>query len=187
MIAFLMTIEDEDTRSKLEEIYKKYHRDMYITAYSILKDHHESQDIVQEAIIRLSKNLYKISEIKCKKTRAYLVILVRNLSYNVYNKRKGIVLLEPKETNRLPDDDGTIIEEHLIKMEMSSEIIKHLNQIHPPYADILTLRYYYDLEIKEISILLDITENNVSVRIHRALKSLKTIIEKEGIDYEKTI
>ncbi len=187
MIAFLMTIEDEETRSKLEEIYTTYHRDMYITAYSILKDHHESQDIVQEAIIRLSKNLYKISDIKCKKTRAYLVIIVRNLSYNAYNKRKGIVMLENEEINRLPDDEGILIEEYLIKMEKSSEIIKYLKQIHPPYADILTLRYYYELEIKEISILLDITENNVSVRIHRALKSLKAIMEKEGIDYEKTI
>src|SRR5660398_173738 len=121
MIAFLMTIEDEETRSKLERIYKNYHRDMYITAYSILKDHYESQDIVQEAIIRLSKNLYKISDIECKKTRAYLVIIVRNLSYNAYNKRKGIVMLENEEINRLPDDE-ILIEEHLIKMEMSSEI-----------------------------------------------------------------
>ena len=90
MIAFLMTIKDEKTRSKLEKIYNTYLRDMYITAYSILKDHHESQDIVQEAIIRVSKNLYKISDIKCKKTRAYLVIIVRNLSYNAYNKRMNI-------------------------------------------------------------------------------------------------
>jgi RNA polymerase sigma-70 factor (ECF subfamily) len=186
MIAFLMTIKDEKTRSKLEKIYDTYHRDMYITAYSILKDHHESQDIVQEAIIRVSKNLYKISDIKCKKTRAYLVIIVRNLSYNAYNRRKGIVMLEHEEINRLPDDE-TLIEEDFIKMEMSREIIKHLKQTHPSYADILTLRYYYELEIKEISIILDITENNVSVRIHRALRTLKIIMEKEGMNYERTV
>ena len=41
MIAFLMTIESEKTRNKLEEIYVTYYKEIYVTAYSILKDHHE--------------------------------------------------------------------------------------------------------------------------------------------------
>lgn len=58
-----MTVENEKVRNKLEEIYLAYHKDMYVKAYSILKDHHDAEDIVHDAILRLSKNLHKISDI----------------------------------------------------------------------------------------------------------------------------
>lgn len=187
MVAFLMTIENEKTRSKLENIYLTYHRDMYITAYSILNDHHDSEDMVQEAVLRLSGNLHKIMDIKCKKTKYFLVVIVRNLSYDAYNKRKGIVLLEHDEVKRLPNNEEILIEEELLRMDLSAEVAKYLEQIHPPYADILTLRFYFELEIYEIAKMLDITENNVSVRINRALAALKKVLVEEGVDYEQTV
>ena len=187
MIAFLMIIENEKIRNKLEEIYKTYYKDMYVTAYSILKDHHDSQDVVQDAVLRLTGNLNKISDIKCKKTRSYLVIIVRNLSYNTYNKRKGLVLLEHDEMKRLPNNEEILIEEQLLKMDFSLDLAKYLEQLHSPYADILTLRFYYELEIYEIAGILDIKENNVSVRINRALAALKKVLEEEGVDYEETV
>jgi len=187
MIAFLMIIENEKIRNKLEEIYLTYYKDMYVTAYSILKDHHDSQDVVQDAVLRLSANLHKISDIKCKKTRSYLVIIVRNLSYNTYNKRKGLVLLEHDEVKRLPNNEEILIEEQLLKMDFSLDLAKYLEQLHSPYADILTLRFYYELEIYEIAGILDIKENNVSVRINRALAALKKVLEEEGVDYEETV
>jgi len=164
-----------------------YYKDMYVTAYSILKDHHDSQDVVQDAVLRLSANLHKISDIKCKKTRSYLVIIVRNLSYNTYNKRKGLVLLEHDEVKRLPNNEEILIEEQLLKMDFSLDLAKYLEQLHSPYADILTLRFYYELEIYEIAGILDIKENNVSVRINRALAALKKVLEEEGVDYEETV
>lgn len=187
MITFLMTIEDEKTRSKLEKIYLEYHRDMYVTAYSILKNYHDAQDMVHEAVLKLSGNLHKILDIKCKKTRSFLVIVVRNLSLNAYNKRKGVVLLEHDDVKRLPNNDEFFIEENFIRMDSNAEIAKLLAQIHPPYADIITLRFYYELEIYEIARLLDTTENNVSVRIKRALTALKKILEEVGKDYEQTV
>jgi RNA polymerase sigma-70 factor (ECF subfamily) len=187
MIAFLMIIENEKIRNKLEEIYLTYYKDMYVTAYSILKDHHDSQDVVQDAVLRLSANLHKISDIKCKKTRSYLVIIVRNLSYNTYNKRKGLVLLEHDEVKRLPNNEEILIEEQLLKMDFSLDLAKYLEQLHSPYADILTLRFYYELEIYEIAGILDIKENNVSVRINRALAALKKVLEEEGEEYEETV
>jgi len=120
-------------------------------------------------------------------------------------REKGVVLLEHDEVKRLPNRDEILIEEDLIQMDFSAEVARLLEQIHPPYADILTLRFYYELEICEIAKLLDITENNVSVRINRALTALKKVlvnipdeqgrrsrfakqnIEKEGVDYEQTI
>ncbi len=179
MLLFLVQVTDEKFRTKLEELYITYHRDMYITAYSILKDYYLAEDIVQDAIIRVYKNLDKISDLKSKKTRAYLLIIVRNLSFSEYNKRKGIILLEENDVNNIIDDE-ILIEEELLNKEKTKVIFNYLKKIHSSYSDILTLRFYYELSISEISDALGITENNVSVRINRAIKSLKKIILEGG-------
>lgn len=184
MISFLMVIEDEKARNKLQEIYMTYYRDMFIKAYSILKDEHEAKDVIQDAILRISNNLDKIEDVKCKKTRSYLVIIVRNLSINLYNKRKNIALLEHDEVNRLPNKEEILIEEHMISMDLNREIGAYLEGLYQPYKDILTLKYYYDLDISEIAEVLAITENNVSVRLYRAKLSLKNIMEKGGANNE---
>lgn len=173
-----MSIENVKVSNKLEEIYLEYYKDMFVTAYSILHNYHEAEDVVQDVILRIVNNLDKISDIKCKKTRSYLVIIVRNLSFNVYNKRKNITLLEHEEVNRLPNQEELLIEEHMIRLDLSNEISSFLRKLYQPYSDILTLRYYYELDISVIAELLDITENNVSVRLSRAKLALKNIIEK---------
>jgi RNA polymerase sigma-70 factor (ECF subfamily) len=45
--------------------------------------------------------------------------------------------------------------------------------LHIGYREVIVLRYVNDLPVKEIALLLGETENNVSVRLHRALAALK--------------
>lgn len=181
MLVFLMAVENEETRDKLERLYKMYCKDMYNLAYSILKDSFEAEDVVQEAIIIISKHMDKVEEVKSYKTRGYLLVIVRNMSYEKYNKRKKIVLQE--EVIEIDDirDQSSYLEEELLKAEKAEKIASMLGEVNKSYADILMLRFYLEMEIGEIAEVLNITENNASVRIHRAMISLKKCIEKEGI------
>ncbi|MEY4731922.1 MAG: Sigma-70, region 4, partial [Candidatus Parcubacteria bacterium] len=43
--------------------------------------------------------------------------------------------------------------------------------------EILTLRYVDDLDPKDIAVILDITPNNVSVRLNRAMHELKKLMD----------
>ncbi|MBI9010863.1 MAG: RNA polymerase sigma factor [Clostridiales bacterium] len=186
MIAFLLIVNDDKTRSKLESIYIHYHKDLFVTAYSILKDYQEAEDVVQRMILKLHSNLDKITEIKCKKTRAYLVTIVRNLSYDAFNRKKGIIFMPLDEKNNLGIDDEISLDEYVINIENSKEMAVFLSDLHQPYADVIMLRFYHDLSIAEIAELLNITENNVSVRINRALKALKNIFIERGSSFEKS-
>lgn len=187
MLPFLLIIDDKKARNKLEQIYLCYHKELFIIAYAILKDYHEAEDVVQNVIFKLSNNLEKISEIRCKKTRSYLIIIVRNLSYEAYNKKKGIKSIPFDKDNLLDVSDDVNLDEHVLRIEKSKEMARCLGNLHRPYADILTLKFYHQLSITEIAEILDISENNVSVRINRALKALKSILEKGGIPFGKTV
>lgn len=177
MLSFLLVIEDEVTRNKLEEIYIKYKKVAYWTAYGILKDPHEAEDVVQDAIIKMSSLIHKIDEVKCNKTRALFVIIVRNLSINIYNKRKNMENTHYEDIEVISKDLS--LDEEMIKLDQTKWILDMLTKINPAYADILSLKYYYDYSDLEISKSIDITEVNVRVRLHRAKMSIKKIIEKE--------
>ncbi len=88
MLPFLLIVEEFETRSKLEQIYDNYKKIAYWTAYDILKDHYEAEDVVQDAMIKVANIIDGIEDVNCNKTRALIVIIVRNLSFNIYNRRK---------------------------------------------------------------------------------------------------
>ena len=88
MLLFGIVIDDEVTRNKIEEIYRVYRNLLFYTAYCILKDYHEAEDVVHTAIIKLCSHIDKIDDIECNKTKAFLVIIVRNIAINVYNKKE---------------------------------------------------------------------------------------------------
>jgi RNA polymerase sigma-70 factor (ECF subfamily) len=180
MILLLTYITDPEKRNRLETLYNLYHRDMYITAYAILKDHHDAEDVVQSAIIKLTRNLDKISDLYCNKSRAYIVITVRHLSLDTIKHKKKTIHLTPDQ--EVDEISGAIeldgLDAYLLKLELGKTLATALDALHRPYADILTLKYYHQLSASEISDVLGMTSNHVNVTLHRALKAIKKILEK---------
>jgi RNA polymerase sigma-70 factor (ECF subfamily) len=173
-----MIFEDGEIRSKLEQIYISYRKDGLWTAYKVLNDMHEGEDIVQEAIIKISSIIEEIDDINCNKTRVLFVIIVRNLSINTYNRRKKISSTPYDDKLEIHSDELSLDEE-IIRLEKAKLIAEKLEKINPSYADILTLKYYHDYSNVEISQLLDIREGNVRARLHRAKKAIKEVLEQE--------
>lgn len=180
MMLLLSYIADPVKKDRLETLYTLYHRDMYITAYAILKNHHEAEDVVQSAIIKLTRNLDKISDIYCNKSRAYIVITVRNLSLDAIKLKKKTVHLTHDHledvTSGALDMDG--LDDYILKLELGKTLATALDSLHRPYADVLTLKYYHQLSAAEISEVLGMTSGHVNVTLHRALKAIKRILEK---------
>lgn len=184
MLTFLLAIEDETTRSKLEEIYLTYHEKMFAIAKNILRDSHEAEDMVQEAILRISNHIEKINEINCKKTGCLVVTIVRNLCFDTYNRRKRVIWMDNEEMEHRMNDNVNLIEKHMIDFDRSRELAKQLKRINESYADVIMLRYYHEFMPAEIAGLLGIKESNVYARLSRARAALKEVIERDGARYE---
>ena len=180
MIAFILQMEENGERDKLEELYLLYSKELYYVAYRILHNYHDAQDVMQNAFVKISKHLDKIEEIKCKKTRAYLVIIVRNLCYDKYREKKKVVPMDIIEQNEKEVANDISLDDYVLNLERGKEMANALGKIHPRYADILTLKYYYEYTNQEISELLDLTSDNVSVKLHRAKAALKKLLSEGG-------
>ncbi len=115
----------------------------------------------------------------------YLCRIVRNNALkrfhsNTAKKRNSyydIALQELEEC--LPDENG--IEKKLLSDEISSLLNSFLESQTKINRIIFVRRYYFSDSIAEISQRVNLTENNVSVRLNRMRNALKNHLEKEGI------
>ena len=72
-------------------------------------------------------------------------------------------------------------EEMAVKKEEAELIRRLLKELPVVYHDILVLRYYCGLSVKEAARALGISRNAAQVRLHRAKEKLREAFEEAGI------
>lgn len=186
MITFLMVIDNLETRNKLEDLYIKYHKEMYIIAMDILHNTHDSQDVIQTSIIKLAKYIDKIEDVECNKTKNLIVTIIKSTAIDVYRKKQKDAFVQLEQIQDYIIDENESIDELIIRIGDAKFLSEKLAKINETYADILTLKYYYGFDDIQIAELLNISNENVRIRLYRAKKAIKKLIlEDEYVDYDQ--
>lgn len=182
MLAYLLLIDNETERDKFEQLYIRYKGSMFKIANDILKDVGLSEDIVHQSFIKIMNNLHKIDDVFSNKTRAFIVIIVRNTAIDMYRKRKGHNTLYLENLKKEPID-GNMSPPEFVIAEESFELMKdNISKMPQIYSDVIVLRYINGFSNSEIAEILNISNGNVRLRLHKARKMLLKIFEKEGLD-----
>lgn len=168
---------DESKNSKLERLYNKYRDMMFYVSYNILYDKFLAEDAVQQSFVQAYNYLDKIDENNCRKTRNFFVTVCRNVSINIYNKRKNIITDELDE-DTAPDD--TNISDIVISSESLERLHKIIGQLKPIYQEVIFLKYSHGFSVAEIAEMKVIKPETIQKRIERAKKQLLVLLSKEG-------
>lgn len=172
MLAVIMMVQDEQERNKVEQIYNRYYSTMFYIAKGILHDEHLAEDAVSEAFIRIINNIDKIGKVDCYQTCGFVVILVRNISIDMLRRIKKEQILSLDDVREPVDNIDPVFENASIK-DACEKIIDCINRMsNKNYADILHLKIGYGYSNEEISEILNITTDNIKVRLSRARKAL---------------
>lgn len=175
---FLLAIECESDREKLVSVYNQYKKMIMTIAYDILKDYHEAEDALQSVIVRISYHLDRINEVSSQKTKGFIIQITKNHCFDVYNKRKKIVL----EADNIATEEFYVEKSFSYESTIGDEAISELTKrLKKEYAEILTLTHYHEMTVKEIADMLKISESNVSVRLNRAHNAMKRLIKERDI------
>jgi RNA polymerase sigma-70 factor (ECF subfamily) len=166
-------IDTQEDKEKFETLYETYRKLLFYVANQILKDEYLAEDAVHHTFLKVLGNLDKIHEINCHKTKSYLVVMVRNHSINLYNRRKKHPLLPLDES---VSEDGT---DALTQAEEADALTRAVLMLPELYQSILTLKYVQGFSSRDIAAMLDITETAVRKRLERVKKKLREIIDKE--------
>lgn len=171
MLIYLQLIDDPADRVKFEDLYRTYRGLMLYVANRILRNQQDAEDAVHEAFLAVAGNFQKISEVKCPKTKAYLVTIVENKAINRYNEKKR------HPTGELAEETAGISVEY----HGDDGLARCMLKLPARYREFLLLKYDQGFSIPEIAQLMGITED-ASYKLHqRAKDRLETLCREEGV------
>ena len=143
---------------------------MYKTAIVILRNEDDAYDAIQDALVKMYRNIHKLQNIDAFKAWSRKIII--NSCYDIIEKNKKVVNINLK----LAD---TFVETREDIYECDDEVVKILDKIEPDLRLTAILYYYNELTIKEISQIIKIPEGTVKSRLSRAREKLYQILKNE--------
>ena len=170
---YLSAIEAPEQKSKFEQLYHTYKNLIFYVAKNILADDFLAEDAVHETFLRILKNLDKISDADCHKTKAFIVIVAENIAIDLYRKHKrtATASLDTLEFKTAYPCFGPELLENSVE--------KAIYALPASYASALKMKYLLDLDYPEIARILDISEENARQRVTRGKKKLAAFLAKE--------
>lgn len=188
--AMLLSL-DTDDRDFVEKIFEKYHKYIYEIAFNILHNHQDAEDIVDEVMIKIIKNIEKFLHASENEIKAQIVIYGRNTAINLYNKNKRRIKHEVNYT--YVNEDGEIEEidiedpsesmaELVIRKETVEIVQRYLQQLSVEHRDAIKLVYALGYSNVEAAKVLEITPNAFRLRLYKAKKKLLELAGGELYD-----
>lgn len=179
LLLYLSMVDGPTDKERFSRLYYKYRRIMFHAAKDILGSSSDAEDVLQEAFIKVTKNMKKFGEIDCPETRNFLVIIVRRTSLDYLRKhhRNASIPIEDVEDTL----SNEITSEESVENQESLEAVKDcIKQLPQSYSDILVLKYFDGLSNKEIGNYLNISQDNVYKLLQRAKAALELKLKKNG-------
>ncbi|MBR3546348.1 MAG: sigma-70 family RNA polymerase sigma factor [Bacteroidaceae bacterium] len=147
---------------------------LFRLAFRITLDTAEAEDIVQETLIRVWQNRAKWQEISS--IEAYCQIICRRLALDAAGKAgHGNVLLDEHSQQHLLT---VTPEEQFDNRERLSLIKQLMDSLPEVQRTIMELRDIEGLSYQQISNVMDLTEVQVKVYLHRARTKIKNKVEE---------
>ena len=87
---YLQMLPSPSEKDKFEQIYTLYRGLMFYIARRILPGEADAEDAVHQAFVSIIENLKKISEIRCPKTRSYVVIITERKAIDILRSRSRL-------------------------------------------------------------------------------------------------
>ena len=141
--------------------YNLTNRQVFFSAYSILKDQGLSEDIMQDTFVNFLNNIdsFKLGN----NVYAYLSIIARNLAINFYNKQKNMEI-----------NDIYMVNEKADNQYINNDVDKILNLLDDDIEkEIVTYHTILEYKFKDIAKIINKPLGTVLWIYNKAIKKLK--------------
>ncbi|MEM5594541.1 sigma-70 family RNA polymerase sigma factor [Niallia circulans] len=156
---------------ELDDAYRMYVNELYRYLYSLSKDHHTAEDLVQDAFYRAYKQLdtYDILEIK-----PWLFKVAYHAFIDYTRKRKRIVLKESFQE----EINNSTPESKIVHKESFNQLLYYISQLSEKEANAIILCDFHQFPYKEAAAVLNLKENTVKSHVFRGRKKLNRMVQK---------
>jgi len=169
------------------EIYDQYHSKVRKFILTLVKDEWVADDIIQETFLRIQQNMESLRD--PSKLSPWVFRIAYNLCQDHFRQSKISRKKERIDQEEMEDLKEAFIQKELdvqkeLEQRQMGECVQdQINLLPESLRTVLVLFDITEFSHQEIADILGITVKNVKVRLHRARKKLKNILE-EKCDFE---
>lgn len=182
----IMLIYTKDDELYVEKLYLELKDDMLYVANKILHNQDDAEDAVHMAFENIIKHLQRIQNLQNindesgRKSAAYCIVIVRNISRRMYNnsKAKEVSPLDEVDYN-LPSTDNT--EEHALQNDLLASLDEIVKMLPENLSKPFVLRYYKEMKYTDIGKVLNMSANAAQKRVERATDIILAKLGGEGL------
>lgn len=155
----------------LSYLYSRYADDVRRFVQSIVRDHHEAQDITHDVFAKLMRAIQKYEEREVP-FAAWIMRVARNAALDHVRSRRQIPVEEV-----LISEDG----QEQTSLEYTSALKAALADLPESQRQVLVLRHIGGLSPNEIAERLGKTEASIQGLHHRGRAALKVLLREQGV------
>ena len=173
LLCFLTLVDDEDDRTKLEQLYLVYCDQMQVIARRTLgKFAYLEEDVVADTFVSLAKHIDRINDVYELRTKAYVFAAVRNTARS-YLRHETTLLVESADENiDIPEGETDALLDCLCAKESVDAVRRAIRTLPQLYQDLLILHYFNDLELHTVARILGRKYHTVRKQIYRGKQLL---------------
>lgn len=161
----------QSNKDWFESLFQEYSDVIYRLCLYKTSDKNVANDLTQNTFLKLWKAICDDKEIE--KPKQYIYQISRNLIVDYYKSKKA-VSLDYMQENGFDPKSKEISPEDVAEVSLLRDAIDCLDE---DFREVLYLRFVEGLGVNQISDMLGISENLVSVRINRGKTKLKEKFE----------
>lgn len=158
------------------EVYNRYYKAMYNTAYRIVKDSFEAEDVMQDSFLLAFTKLDSLKDIST--FGAWLKRIVVNNSIYSYKKNHKYVDVPLENVQYKMEQEGENDTESDYSNMKAQNVMAVMNTLKDNYRLALTLHLVEGYDYEEISDIMDISYANCRTTISRAKDSLRQKLQQ---------
>ncbi len=169
----------EGERDAFTELYKIFQPRLIKFCSRMLKnDIALAADMADEAMIEVWKSAGSFSGLSQPSTWIHSIARFRVIGY----LRKNREVLQDDNFEQLNIEDTDLLpEEEMVITERDDQLVDSIGKLSEKHREVIELVYFRELSIREISEMLDVSENTVKTRMFYARKHLKAILSNEDL------
>ena len=164
--SYIVRIADKDTNA-LHELYEFINKNVYAYSLSILKNHDDALEVMQDTFITIYNNAYKYEN--QDKPMAWILTITKNLSYMKLRKSKVMSDIDDLVFASNDNHDDKLLVKYL------------LDKLTKEEREIVILHIVNGFRFHEIAKLLNLKLSTTLSKYHRAIKRIKEIVKEESI------
>ena len=157
------------------ELYDMYSKQIYRYVYFKVPTKERAEDITSDVFL---KSWEYINKHEIKSFQAFVYQVARNLIADFYKKNKETLI----------DEKNTIIEDHSLTEKIDNisdwqlldNYLRKLGKINGKWQEVVILKHIEGFSVKEIAKIIDESNSNTRVLIHRAMNKLKELVSESN-------